>query len=155
MLCNSQETLGEMMSGSLKFILIGLMALVCNIVPAGDSAGGNVDEFDGIFYLGFDKEGKFVVIPTRVGSYVGLVAGAVPAALVSGGFHLFGSQAETTMEAGRKTLKCFCYPCGFTFGAPFLTLKYLAWDAPLYIAAGFMDGRPPALPVKENAPRSN
>lgn len=142
------------MSVSLKLVLIGLVALVCNIVPAGDSADSNVDQFDGIFYLGFDKEGKFVVIPTRAGSYIGLVAGAVPAALVSGGFHLFGAQYETTMEAGRRTLKCVCYPCGFTFGAPFLTLKYLLWNAPLYIAAGFMDGQA-APPVKVNTPNSN
>ncbi len=155
MFTTRKKILGEMMSGSLKFVLIGLMAFLCNIVPAGDSSDDNVYQFDGIFYLGFDKEGKFVSIPTRTGSYIGLVAGAVPAALVSGGFHLFGAQPDVTMEAGRKTLKCFCYPCGFAFGAPFLTLKYAFWNAPLYIAAGFMGDDRPAMPVKESIKNSN
>ncbi len=139
------------MSASLKLVLISLMFFLCNLVPADDTAPDNVEQFDGVFYLGFDKEGKFVVIPTRSGSYIGLVAGAVPAALVSGGFHLFGAQSDMTMEAGRKTLKCFCYPCGFTFGAPFLTLKYLCWNAPLYIAAGFMGDDKPPRAVNANA----
>jgi hypothetical protein len=150
-----KKILGEIMPGSLKFVLISLMAFLCAIVPAGDIADDGVDQFDGVFYLGFDKEGKFVLIPTRAGSYIGLVAGAIPAALASGGFHLFGAQPDMTMNAGKKTLKCFCYPCGFAFGAPFITLKYLLWNAPIYIAAGFMGDDRPVAPVKESAKSGN
>ncbi|MHB9139577.1 MAG: hypothetical protein ACYC4Q_09255 [Victivallaceae bacterium] len=144
-----------MMSGSLKLVVIGLMLCVCAITPSAVIADDDsADPFNGVFYRGFDKEGKFVVIPTRTGSYIGLVAGAIPAALASGSFHLFGAQPDVSMEAGRKTLKFVCYPCGFTFGAPFLTLKYLAWNAPLYIAAGFMGDDKPVKQVDNNSKTS-
>jgi len=140
------------MSLSMKIVAVGLMLFVCAITPAMVVADDNTnaDPFDGVFYRGFDKEGQFVVIPTRTGSYIGLVAGAVPAALVSGGFHLFGAQPDLSMEAGRKTLKFVCYPCGFALGAPFLTAKYLVWDAPLYIAAGFLGDDKPVMKIDNN-----
>ena len=137
------------MSVSSKLVAIGLILCLCVIVPGKVVADDSADSFDGIFYTKFDKEGKFVLIPTRTGSYIGLVAGAVPAALVSGGFHLFGAQPDLSMEAGRKTLKYICYPCGFTMGAPFLTLKYLLWNAPLYIAAGFLGDDKPVMKVDQ------
>ncbi len=112
-------------------IFIALLAACCLLAPISSIAEEvNIDEFQGLLFHGYDEDGLFVTIPADIGHGVGMIVGAVPAALTMGVFHIFYAPDYKTLEAGGVTMRCFTYPLGFLVGLPFKILKVVFWDAP-------------------------
>jgi hypothetical protein len=107
-----------------------------------------VEDFDGLFFRGYDDDGYFVRVPAGLGDGIGLVVGAVPAALTAGAFHLFYAPEYQVRQAGGTAMRCFTYPCGFLVGLPFKVLKVVFWDAPASIF-GSTEPDSPATPPSQ------
>lgn len=136
-------------------ILLAALAVCCCLIPMrGGTEEVYADQFDGLFFRGYDGDGCFVRVPAGIGDGVGLVVGAIPAALTAGAFHLFYAPEYQVRRAGGVAMRCFTYPLGFLAGLPFKVLKTVFWDAPSSLLDGTEPGAPasppPQVPDPEN-----
>ncbi len=104
------------------------------------------ESLDSVFFRDFDDDSYFVTIPYYTGNYLGLIIGAIPAAVVAGGFQYANTTPATVTESGRVTLAIFVKPIGLLFGLPFKLTRVLLWDSPKYVFNGLLEYR--ELPIE-------
>lgn len=107
------------------------------------------ESLESVFFRDFDDDSYFVTIPTYTGNYLGVVIGAVPAAVVAGGFQFADASPATVTESARVTLAVFAKSIGLLFGLPFKLAKSIAWDAPKYVITGVSPASDPPLELPE------